>query len=88
VTAALFLLGLGWSCGLVAGSALVTESVPIERRPSVQGLSDLIMNVCGATGTIVAGAIVGVLSYGVLGLAVGVMVALAGLWLLAVRSRP
>ncbi|MEU4515949.1 MFS transporter [Nonomuraea wenchangensis] len=88
VTAALFLLGLGWSCGLVAGSALVTESVSIERRPSVQGLSDLIMNVCGATGTIVAGAIVGVLSYGVLGLAVGVMVALAGLWLLAVRSRP
>ncbi|MEU6729128.1 MFS transporter [Nonomuraea wenchangensis] len=88
VTAALFLLGLGWSCGLVAGSALVTESVPIERRPSVQGLSDLIMNVCGATGTIVAGAIVGALSYGVLGLVVGVMVALAGLWLLAVRSRP
>ncbi|MET8988059.1 MFS transporter [Nonomuraea wenchangensis] len=88
VTAALFLLGLGWSCGLVAGSALVTESVPIERRPSVQGLSDLIMNVCGATGTIVAGSIVGALSYGVLGLVVGVMVALAGLWLLAVRSRP
>ncbi|WP_246649911.1 MFS transporter [Nonomuraea coxensis] len=88
VTVALFLLGLGWSCGLVAGSALVTESVPIERRPSVQGLSDLIMNVCGATGTIVAGAIVGVLSYGVLGLVVGIMVALAGLWLLVVRSRP
>ncbi|MFI6991384.1 MFS transporter [Nonomuraea wenchangensis] len=88
VTAALFLLGLGWSCGLVAGSALVTESVPIERRPSVQGLSDLIMNVCGATGTIVAGAIVGVLSYGFLGLVVGIMVAVAGIWLLAVRSRP
>ncbi|MEW9549344.1 MFS transporter [Nonomuraea sp. NPDC050783] len=87
VTAALFLLGLGWSCGLVAGSALVTESVPIERRPAVQGLSDLIMNVCGATGTIVAGAIVGVLSYGFLGLVVGVMVALAALWLLATRTR-
>ncbi|MFC5829169.1 MFS transporter [Nonomuraea insulae] len=83
VTAALVLLGLGWSCGLVAGSALVTESVPIERRPAVQGLSDLLMNVCGATGTIVAGAIVGLLGYGMLGLVVGIMVALAGLWLAA-----
>ncbi|MFI7633579.1 MFS transporter [Nonomuraea sp. NPDC049400] len=83
VTAALVLLGLGWSCGLVAGSALVTESVPLDRRPAVQGLSDLLMNVCGATGTIVAGAIVGVLGYGMLGLVVGVMVALAGIWLTA-----
>ncbi|MEU0565674.1 MFS transporter [Nonomuraea sp. NPDC005983] len=87
VTAALVLLGLGWSCGLVAGSALVSESVPLERRPAVQGLSDLIMNVCGATGTIIAGAIVGILSYGVLGVTVGVMVTAAGLWLLLVWRR-
>ncbi|MET8000412.1 MFS transporter [Nonomuraea glycinis] len=81
VSVALFLLGLGWSCGLVAGSALVSESVPLEGRTAVQGLSDLLMNVCGATGTIIAGAIVGGLSYGVLGLVVGVMVTAAGLWL-------
>ncbi|MEV5328617.1 MFS transporter [Nonomuraea sp. NPDC052634] len=87
VTAALVLLGLGWSCGLVAGSALVSESVPLERRTAVQGLSDLLMNVCGATGTIVAGAIVGLLGYGVLGLVVAVMAGLSGLWLLAVRRR-
>ncbi|WP_336205715.1 MFS transporter [Nonomuraea sp. LPB2021202275-12-8] len=87
VTVALFLLGLGWSCGLVAGSALVSESVAIEERPAVQGLSDLLMNVCGATGTIIAGAIVGGLSYGVLGLVVGVMVTAAGLWLAATWRR-
>jgi len=87
VTVALFLLGLGWSCGLVAGSALVSESVAIEGRTSVQGLSDLLMNVCGATGTIVAGAIVGVLSYSVLGAAVGVMVTVAGIWLTVVTRR-
>ncbi|MGP3956540.1 MFS transporter [Nonomuraea sp. 3N208] len=87
VTAALVLLGLGWSCGLVAGSALVTESVPIDRRPAVQGLSDLLMNVCGATGTIAAGVIVGVLSYDALGLGVGVMVTVAGLWLAATHYR-
>ena len=88
VTVALVLLGLGWSCGLVAGSALVSESVPLERRPAVQGLSDLLMNVCGATGTIVAGAIVGLLGYGVLGLVVALMAGLSGLWLtFAVRRR-
>lgn len=87
VTVALIILGLGWSCGLVAGSALVSESVPIERRPAVQGLSDLLMNVCGATGTVVAGAIVGGLSYGVLGLVVGIMVTLAGGWLAVTNAR-
>lgn len=81
VTTALVLLGLGWSCGLVAGSALVSESVPMEGRTAVQGLSDLLMNVCGATGTIAAGAIVDRLSYGTLGLVVGVLVTGAGLWL-------
>ncbi|MFI6496412.1 MFS transporter [Nonomuraea typhae] len=87
ITTALILLGLGWSCGLVAGSALVSESVPIERRPAVQGASDLVMNLCGATGTVVAGAIVGGLSYGVLGLVVGVMVTAAGIWLFATTRR-
>ncbi|WP_277309668.1 MFS transporter [Spongiactinospora sp. TRM90649] len=82
VTAGLFVLGVGWSCGLVAGSALLTESTPIARRTSVQGLSDLLMNVCGATGTVVAGAIVGALSYGALALAVGVMVTLCAALLL------
>nr|WP_260408058.1 MFS transporter [Planomonospora venezuelensis] len=81
VTAGLVLLGLGWSCGLVSGSALLTESVPLERRPAVQGLSDLVMNGCGATGTVVAGVIVETLSYGTLGTAVAVMVTATGLWL-------
>lgn len=81
ITAGLTLLGIGWSCGLVAGSAMLSESVALERRPAVQGLSDLLMNVCGATGTVLAGAIVGGLSYLALGLSVGVLVAATGLWL-------
>ncbi|MEW2354820.1 MFS transporter [Spirillospora sp. NPDC029432] len=63
---ALVLLGLGWSFGLVAGSALLTESVPLERRPAVQGLSDLLMNGGAAIGGLAAGAIVTAFSYGVL----------------------
>ncbi|GIH99720.1 MFS transporter [Planobispora takensis] len=81
VTAGLILLGLGWSCCLVSGSAMLTEAVPLERRPSVQGLSDLVMNGCGAAGTVIAGVIVEVLSYGTLGAAVAVLVTATGLWL-------
>ncbi|GIH90779.1 MFS transporter [Planobispora siamensis] len=81
VTAGLILLGLGWSCCLVSGSAMLTEAVPLERRPAVQGLSDLVMNGCGATGTVIAGVIVEVLSYGTLGAAVAVLVTATGLWL-------
>ncbi|WP_460370454.1 MFS transporter, partial [Actinocorallia lasiicapitis] len=66
LSVALVLLGLGWSCGLVAGSALLTESVPVDLRPSVQGLSDLLMNTGAALGGAVAGVIVSVLSYAAL----------------------
>jgi MFS family permease len=62
----LFLLGLGWSCTLIAGSTLVTDEVEPRERPSVQGLSDLTMNVAGALGGVVAGLIVWLSSYAVL----------------------
>ncbi|MEO3807802.1 MFS transporter [Sphaerisporangium sp. B11E5] len=82
----LFLLGTGWSCGLVAGSALLSESVAIDHRPSAQGLSDLLMNVCGATGTVVAGVVVAAGSYAMLGVATAVLVVLPAVWLLSAHS--
>jgi len=51
----LFLLGLGWSCGLVAGSTLLTEPVPAASRTSVQGAADLAMNAAGAVDGALAG---------------------------------
>jgi MFS family permease len=62
----LFLLGLGWSCTLIAGSTLLVDDVGAVERPSVQGLSDLVMNVAGAVGGAVAGLVVAFSSYGVL----------------------
>ena len=62
----LFLLGLGWSATLVAGSSLLAKSVPIELRPSVQGTSDLMMNGAGAIGGAVAGLIIAFASFGAL----------------------
>lgn len=75
----LFLLGLGWSCTLIAGSTLVTDATDPDERPSVQGLSDLVMNGAGALGGVVAGVVVFASSYAVLcAVAAAPLVVLAG----------
>lgn len=51
----LFLLGLGWSFALISGSALLTESLPIEERPGAQGLADVATSVLGATAAFSSG---------------------------------
>ena len=66
--AGLFTVGLGWSCTMVAGSTLLTESVPLERRASAQGLSDLIMGLAGASAGALSGVVVSVWSYPALAL--------------------
>ncbi|MGW6967192.1 MFS transporter [Streptomyces zaomyceticus] len=60
----LFILGLGWSAGLVSGSALLTDSVPQAARAAVQGLSDFIMNTAAGVGGLAAGLIVARAGYG------------------------
>ena len=74
----LFLLGLGWSCTLIAGSAFLSESVSLEMRPASQGASDLVMNLSGAGGGAIAGIIIGTLSYGWLCLFAAIPVLLLG----------
>jgi len=80
----LSLLGLGWSCCLVAGSTLITESVGLVDRPAIQGASDLVMGVSAATGGALAGVVVGAFGYGVLNAAGA---ALAAVPLLVVIAR-
>lgn len=76
----LFLLGLGWSCTLIAGSALLSGSVDDEMRPSSQGTSDLVMNLMGAAGGAVAGVIIGFLNYGWLCFFASIPVVILGVW--------
>ena len=76
----LFLLGLGWSCTLIAGSTLLSESVSIEMRPSSQGASDLVMNLMGAIGGAMSGIIIGLFSFGWLCSSIGALVLLLGFW--------
>jgi MFS family permease len=59
----LTLLGLGWSAATVAGSALLSDAAPADRRIVLQGRSDLGMNLAGAVGGAVSGPILAGLSY-------------------------
>lgn len=85
LTLGLFLLGLGWSACLVAGSTLLTDSVTVEERPAAQGTSDLLMNLAAAGGGGLSGVVVAALGYAALNVAAGILLALIGL--AALRTR-
>ena len=89
LTVALVLLGLGWNLGLVAGTALLTDAVPLEHRARTQGNVDLGVALAGATGGIGSGLIVAAGSFAVLGLSGGLVAValLPTLLLTADRSR-
>jgi MFS family permease len=70
----LFLLGLGWSCGTVPGSIMVSGSVPSEIRVPTQGVVDTLMNGVAALAAFISGPVyvaIGFtgLSFGVIGIA-------------------
>ncbi|WP_395510101.1 MFS transporter [Streptomyces racemochromogenes] len=87
--AGLFLLGLGWSAGMVSGSALLTDSVPQAARAAVQGLSDLTMNAAAGVGGAAAGLVMSRAGYGWLN-AVGaaLLLPMAALALFTARRHP
>lgn len=58
LAAGLALLGLGWSACIVAGSTLLSESVPDHVRASAQGLADLTMGLAGAAAGGLSGVVV------------------------------
>ena len=69
----LFLLGLGWSCCLIAGSALLVDAVPFAERPGAQGASDLVMGLFAAGGGALAGVVVEMWGYALLNIGSGVL---------------
>ena len=81
----LFLLGLGWSCTLIAGSTYLSESVSVEMKPSSQGASDLVMNLTGAFGGAMSGVIIGTIGYGWLCAFAVVPVLILGIWSLQTK---
>ena len=55
--AGLLLVGLGWSFGLIAGSALLTSAFPVAQRVEMQGGADLLMTGGGAVAGLSSGVI-------------------------------
>ena len=89
----LTLIGIGWSCGLIAGSTLLTNAFPVHQRVEVQGGADFVMITGGAVGGMSSGALVELLGFQSLshysGIAALVLVAAAaGAWLTARLARP
>ncbi|GAA4658940.1 MFS transporter [Kineococcus glutinatus] len=84
VTAGLVLLGLGWSASTVAGSALVSAAVPPAQRPRLQGVSDSLMSLAGATGGAAAGPVLARVGFDGLAATLLVLVAVTAL---AQRTR-
>ena len=73
LTVALALLGLGWNFGLVGGTALVTDAVPLADRARTQGTVDLGVALSGAGGGMASGFIVATASYAVLAFSGGLL---------------
>jgi MFS family permease len=70
---ALVLLGLGWNLGLVSGTTLVTDAVPLATRARTQGTVDLGIALAGAGGGLSSGLIITATSYATLALFGGVL---------------
>ncbi|MGH7713513.1 MAG: MFS transporter [Gemmatimonadaceae bacterium] len=85
LAAGLMALGIGWSSTMVAGSTLLSESIPSQLRASAQGLSDVTMGLAGAS----AGALSGVVmqAWGFPMLALIAALAAAPFIVLAARSN-
>ncbi|MGY2003952.1 MFS transporter [Blastococcus sp. SYSU DS1024] len=87
--AGLLLLGLGWACGLIAGSALVTASVGPELRPTAQGGTDLLMGLGAALAGVVGGPLLALGGFGLVSAVSGALVLpLVVVWLGTARQRP
>jgi MFS family permease len=65
---AMFLLGLGWSFGFVAGSAMLSENLEIHERTRVQGAADALIWSSAAAASLGSGLIMAAVGYTALGI--------------------
>lgn len=83
---AMVLLGIGWNLAVVAGSDLLTATVPARERPRVEGLGELVMGLGAAVAGVGSGVVMGVAGYAALAWS-GAVVPAALLVLMACGSR-
>lgn len=81
----LFLLGLGWNFGYVAGSAYLTEQAPLEMRVRLQGLGDAVTWTSAAAASLSSGALLELSGYPALCVVGALLVAVPALLLVRYR---
>ena len=86
VAAVLALLGVGWNFGVVAGSALLVESVTPRMRSQAEGIGEVAMGLAAAVGAPAAGLITAFAGFAALWL-VGAAVAVLTLGYLTLSLR-
>lgn len=85
---ALTLLGVGWNLGLVSGTAIINDAVPLATRARTQGLVDVSIAIAGAVGGMASGLVVAAAGYPLLAVGGGVLaLAIVPAVVFAARSR-
>lgn len=90
LTAALFLLGLGWNFAYVSGSALLADQLSPDERAKTQGLNDLLLNSSSALSQIGSGVVFAFGGFATMGLAAAALAIaplIAAMWWQASAGR-
>jgi MFS family permease len=90
LSAALFLLGLGWSFSFVAGSALLSAALKPGERGRVQGASETLVSLASGIGSLSVGALFtygGIVGISGGGLFFALLLVVAMLWIGRLRPR-
>lgn len=85
----LFGLGLGWNLCYVGGSTLLSDALNSRDRARVQGLTDTMVGLASAAGSLGSGVVFAAVGYSVMGLVgglTGLLPLAAVLWLRASPS--
>ena len=83
---ALFLLGVGWNLGFVAGSALLSEHLELHERTRIQGVADALIWSTAAAASLGSGLLLEFAGYAALGILGIGLVAIPVVTLLATRT--
>jgi len=83
---ALFLLGLGWNLGFVAGSALLSSGLTLRRRARLQGVTDSMIWSSAALASATSGLVLAAFGYDALCLIGALLLVIPGIVILRCRK--
>jgi MFS family permease len=82
----LFLLGLGWNFGYIAGSSLLSDVLRGEERSRMQGANDMLVAGAAAIGSLSSGPLFSLGGYAAVA-GVGLIVTMLFLWIIRLLGQ-